>query len=139
MDKDLHDDMLKLVRFKILFIKREYEHAFDEEEDLVSENMDGPAFTGWKVAEFIQKLGHQPYRTAVPTRWGTKYPSAKYRAGKNGEWLIGLPDDDKKYLRVFFEVLDRYPREKFKYEERHIEVLEDIRDKIKWKEDGKTE
>ena len=138
MDKDLRDDMLKLVRYKILFIKREYEHAFDEEEDLVSENMDGSAFTAWKVAEFIQGLAHEPHETRVPGRWGQKYPTTRYRAGKNGEWLTGLPDDDKKYLRVFYEVLDRYPREKFKYEERQIEVLEDIRDKIERK-DGKGE
>ena len=137
MDRDLRDDMLKLVRYKVLFVKREYEHAFDEEEDLVSENMDGSAFTAWKVAEFIQRLAREPYETRVPSRWGQKYPIAKYRAGKGGEWLKGLPDDDKKYLRVFYEVLDRYPREKFKYEERQIEVLEDIRDKMKSKEDAK--
>src|SRR5687768_9112422 len=57
MDRDLRDDMLKLVRYKVLFVKREYEHAFDEQEDLVSENMDAAAFTAWKVAEFIQGLG----------------------------------------------------------------------------------
>jgi hypothetical protein len=28
LDKDLHDHMLKLVRYKILFVRREYEHAF---------------------------------------------------------------------------------------------------------------
>ena len=138
MDRDLRDDMLKLVRYKVLFVKREYEHAFDEEEDLVSENMDPTAFTAWKVAEFIQRLAREPYETRVPGRWGQKYPTTRYRAGKNGEWLTGLPDDDKKYLRVFYEVLDRYPREKFKYEERQIEVLEDIRDKIECKEGGKA-
>src|SRR5438477_9668695 len=44
-DKDLHDDMLKLVRYKILFVRREYEYAFPEQEDLVSDNMDGSGFT----------------------------------------------------------------------------------------------
>jgi hypothetical protein len=126
MDRDLRDDMLKLVRYKVLFVKREYEHAFDEQEDLVSENMDAAAFTAWKVAEFIQGLAHEPY-TRVPPRWGQKYPGKDYR---DGEFLKGLPDDDKKYLRVFYEVLDRYPRERFKYEERQIEVLEEIRDNL---------
>ena len=125
MDSDLRDDMLKLVRYKVLFVKREYEHAFDEQEDLVSENMDEAAFTAWKVAEFIQGLGHEP-PTRVPGRWGSKYPGEKYRGGPNKEFLKGLPDDDKKYLRIYYEVLDRYPRERFKYEERQIEVLEDI-------------
>ncbi len=129
MDRDLRDDMLKLVRYKVLFVKREYEHAFDEQEDLVSENMDAAAFTAWKVAEFIQGLGHEPY-TPVPPRWGSKYPGEKYRGGPKKEFLTGLPDDDKKYLRVFYEVLDRYPRERFKYEERQIEVLEEIRDNL---------
>src|SRR5262249_61980068 len=44
--------------------------------------------------------------------------------------LTGLPDDDKKYLRVYYEVLERYPREKFKYEEQQIRVLEEIRDRV---------
>ncbi len=129
MDSDLRDDMLKLVRYKVLFVKREYEHAFREQEDLVSENMDEAGFTAWKVAEFIQGLGHEPY-TRVPQRWGSKYPADKYRTGASKEFLKGLPDDDKKYLRVFYEVLDRYPRERFKYEERQIEVLEEIPDNL---------
>jgi hypothetical protein len=127
-DKDLHDDMLKLVRYKILFVKREYEVAFPEREDLVSENMDGTAFAAWKVAEFIQQLANST--TDVPTKWANKYPSEdrdKYvRDGK----LRAFPDDDKKYLRVYYEVLERYPREKFKYEEQQIRVLEEIRDKL---------
>jgi hypothetical protein len=127
MDRDLHDDMLKLVRYKVLFVKREYEHAFPEEEDLVSENMDGTAFTAWKVAEFIQGL--RKGKTEVPGSWGASYPEG-YR---NGKLLTGLPDEDKKYLRVYFEVMDRYPREKFKYEEEQISVLEDIRDELKKK------
>jgi hypothetical protein len=127
-DKDLHDDMLKLVRYKILFVKREYEVAFPEREDLVSENMDGTAFAAWKVAEFIQQLGNG--MTDVPGKWGSKYPSEdRDKYVTNGK-LKAFPDDDKKYLRVYYEVLERYPREKFKYEEQQIRVLEEIRDKL---------
>ena len=125
MDKDLHDDMLKLVRYKVLFVKREYEHAFREQEDLVSENMDGSAFTAWKIAEFIQSLAK--HKTPVPSKWGKTYPQG-YR---NGDVLTGLPDEDKKYLRIYFEVMDRYAREKFKYEEEQISVLEGIREELK--------
>jgi hypothetical protein len=124
MDKDLGDDMLKLIRYKVLFVKREYEHAFPEREDLVSENMDGSAFTAWKVAEFIQELGNG--KTEVPTKWGKTYPEGH----RNGNVLTGLPDEDKKYLRVYYEVMDRYAREKFKYEEEQISVLEGIRDEL---------
>jgi hypothetical protein len=129
LDKDLHDDMLKLVRYKILFVKREYEHAFPEKEDLVSDNMDGSAFTAWKVAEFIQELGKK--ETAVPRKWAEKqYPDGYKEGPKEKEILTGLPEGDKKYLRVYYEVLERYPREKFKYEEQQIRVLEQIRDKM---------
>jgi hypothetical protein len=124
MDTDMRDDMLKLIRYKVLFVKREYEHAFPEQEDLVSENMDGPAFTAWKVAEFIQGLAAR--KTTVPAKWGKTYPEG-YR---QGDVLIGLPDEDKKYLRVYFEVMDRYPREKFKFEEGQISVLEGIREEL---------
>jgi hypothetical protein len=86
--------------------------------------MDASAFTAWKVAEFIQTLGRK--KTMVPLKWGKSYPEG-YR---EGDVLTGLPDEDKKYLRIYFEVMDRYPREKFKYEEEQISVLEGIRDEL---------
>lgn len=126
MDKDLSNkDMLKLVRYKILFIKREYEHAFPEQEDLVPDEMDSSAFTAWKVAEFIQTLAKG--KTPIPDKW-KDYPKPDHRSGN---YLIGLDDEDKKYLRVYYEVLDRYPREKFKHEEEQIKVLKDIRTELK--------
>lgn len=126
-DTDLSGkDTLKLVRYKILLIKRDYETAFPEVEELVADSMDDNAYTAWKVAEFIQRLGK--HKTLVPGKWGHKYPPKQYR---NGDVLIGFPEEDKKYLRVYFEVLARYDREEFKYHERQIEVLEEIRDRIK--------
>lgn len=125
LDKDLHDDMLKLVRYKILFVRREYEVAFPEKEDLVPDNMDGSAFTAWKIAEFIQDVENNHVR--APQKWiDKKYPGPL----KPGDYLDGIPHEDKKYLRVYYEVLERYPREKFKYEEQQIKVLEDIRDSL---------
>ncbi len=137
MDKNLNDDMLKLVRYKILFVKRNYEHAFPEQEDLVYDNMDGNSFTAWKVAEFIQELakvksektpeGRARVGFRVPGSWKT-YPDADKFVFDG--YLTGFPHEDKKYLRVFYEVLERFPREKFRHDERQIEVLEDIRDRM---------
>lgn len=121
-DRDLQDDMLKLVRYKILFVRRDFEHAFPEREDLVYDSMDGSAFAAWKVAEFIQEL--QKGETSVPAKWVARnYPDGRYV--RNGQ-LIGLDDEDKKYLRVYYEVLERYVREKFYYEEQQIEILRKI-------------
>src|SRR5258708_31598795 len=83
MDKNLNDDMLKLVRYKVLFVKRGYEYAFPEREALVWDNMDGSAFTAWKIAEFVQMLPRKD--TRVPHEWVSKsYPPVddqKYRDG----------------------------------------------------------
>jgi hypothetical protein len=133
-DRDLHDDMLKLVRYKVLFVRREYEVAFPEKEDLVSDNMDGGAFTAWKIAEFIQELHPKDKDKPIPsthTRIPTKWLDKKYAEEFwKDSYLTGIPHEDKKYLRVYYEVLERYPREKFKYEEQQIRVLEEIRDKL---------
>jgi len=129
-DKDMHDDMLKLVRYKILFVKRDLEYAFPEKEELVAENTDAAGYTAWKIAEFIQKLRETP----IPEKWRSKkYPREVHETSPPSPppMIDDLEEDDKKYLRVYFEVLERYPRERFRYEERQIQVLEEIRDKMK--------
>jgi hypothetical protein len=131
-DKDLSDDQLKLVRYKILFVKRDYEAAFPEKEELVHDNMTGDAFAAWKVAEFIQELNRK--ETRIPPNWRhgdgkLKYPKGKEYAEKTdrGWVLLGLPEGDKKYLRVYYEVLERYVRED---EEDEVVVLRSIREAI---------
>lgn len=140
-DTNLSDDMLKLVRYKVLFVKRDYEHAFPEVEELVHDNLDSKSYTAWKIAEFIQRLGDR--KTDIPVKWSDGYPSDKdsqgnYKYRQDGK-LLGFPEDDKKYLRVYYEVLDRYVRESFKYEEDQIDVLKDIREAIRSiKHDGSS-
>lgn len=158
-DTNLNDDMLKLVRYKILFIKRDYEWAFREEEELVWDNMTDTAFTAWKVAEFIQRLR----RTPRPEKWIDKYYPPRREEGREAreepdrlrgeseearahreahrreveeenrhrENIDYLPEADKKFLRVYYEVIARYTREKFKHDERQIEVLEEIRNELR--------
>jgi hypothetical protein len=130
-DKDLRDDkVLKLVRYKILFVKRDYEHAFPEKEELVSEDTDIAGYTAWKIAEFIQDLKN----IEIPKKWrDKKYPrNVELTSPPEASPKINeLPEDDKKYLRVYYEVLQRYRREEFRYQERQIEVLEQIRDRLK--------
>jgi hypothetical protein len=118
--------MLKLVRYKVLFVKRDYEHVFYEKEELVHDNITEADYIGWKIAEFIQNL----HKEDIPETWRKKgYP----RVVKDDEAkpkIDKLDEDDKKYLRVYFEVLDRYTRERFKYEEEQIDVLKEIRDRL---------
>src|SRR5215467_6500652 len=138
-DKDLSGEDLKLVRYKILFTKRDYEHAFGETEALVADDMSDTDFTAWKIAEFVQDLTNK--KIEHPKDWVKKnYPQDEYkeesdpndpsqkrksltRTYRDKEWLTGIPEKDKKYLRLYYQVLDRYPREPFKYEEDQIDVL----------------
>ncbi|MCA1593784.1 MAG: hypothetical protein LC754_14270 [Acidobacteria bacterium] len=124
-DKNLSDDMLKLVRYKILFVKRDYEVAFPEREELVPDNITGEAFTAWKIAEFIQRLD----REDVPHNWAEN----NYPKGSADGKIHRLDEDDKKYLRVYFEVLDRYVREDANYDRDEVTVLREIRDVLKAK------
>ena len=141
MDKDLNDDMLKLVRFKVLFVKRDYEHVFGEWEELVSDNLDGPAFAAWQIAKFVQRMGSK--KVKVPDKWKdevndtvpdwVKTEPKLPRTPPNGKAdadLTGLDEDEKKYLRVYYDVLERYPREKLKFEEDQLKELRGIREAI---------
>jgi hypothetical protein len=127
-DKDLNDDQLKLVRYKILFVKRDYEVAFPEREELVHDNISGEAFTAWKVAEFIQRLDREP----IPDQWRKKgYPrklsEAERKHPSDKVFIDRLDETDKKYLRVYYEVLERYVREE---DDSEVDVLKEIRDAI---------
>ena len=177
-DRDLSGDDLKLVRYKVLFTKRNYEQAFPEQEELLYDDMDVSRFTAWKIAEFVQSLDDEP----DPSRRITNKKFATYLMDKDGPddgrgaaaasssppatgvgigsapatggtgkgdnrnkkyqyitvdddryFLADLPHEDKKYLRLFYEALDRFPREEFKHEERQIEVLEEISQNLKKK------
>jgi hypothetical protein len=44
-----------------------------------------------------------------------------------------LEEDDRKYLRVSYEVLERYAKQEFKHEQKQVAVLEQIRDAIREK------
>jgi hypothetical protein len=139
---------LILWRYKVLFIKRDYEYAFPEAEDLITDDIGD--ITAWKIAEFIQQLGRR--QVTVPQKWITKQypkPTSQYwrvDSEDNSEpdadqikeackrntpiYLIGLPDDDKRYLRLFAQQLASYSRQDPEYEERQISILEGIRSEL---------
>jgi hypothetical protein len=124
--REFREEELKLVRYKIMFVKRDYEEVLlADKEELVHDNIAESDYVGWKIAEFIQDLDN----INVPTKWESKEYPPERRYGK----IHKLPEDDKKYLRVYLEVLDSYPRERFRYEEEQIKVLTDIRNELRQK------
>jgi hypothetical protein len=122
-DQDLSgEDTLKLVRYKILFVKRDYEHAFPEKEELVSYDTSGPEWVGLKVAHFMSKLA----TTKKPEKWREK----PYPPEVTGEYIMKIPKEDQKYIKVYFEVLQRWDRQEAEYDKQQVEVLREIRDRI---------
>ena len=107
MDKHLLAG-LKVVRYKIIFVKHGYECAFPEQEMFVTEDLDATAFVAWKMAEFLESLAHG--NLPVPKNW-TDYPPHYVKDGRplyrRGDTLLGFPEEDKKYLRVWYEVVER--------------------------------
>jgi hypothetical protein len=123
---DLRGDMLKLVQYRVLFVRRDYEVAFPEKEELIADSIDETTFTSWKIAEFIQSLGQGEMEP--PGRWRHRNCPSGWTI-KEGK-LVGLRDEDKKYLRVHYEVLDRFPRKSFGFKGKQIRRLEEIRDAL---------
>jgi hypothetical protein len=114
-------DRLRLVRYKILFLKRDLEVAFPEQEELVVEEIPKDGFISWKIAEFIQQMSRGEVRQ--PGKWREKnYPPT----GVTGGNVTSLPDKDKRFLRVYCHVLDWYERERLN----QVDVLKEIRDRL---------
>jgi len=134
-DRNLNDDQLKLVKYRVLFVKRGYEAVLDDSSDMIHDNLSPEGFVAWKIAEFSRRLED----VRVPSAWlGTatdrpRYPSRAIQKPADGTtaWYINqFDDDDQKYLRVSFEVLNRTARERFEYEEDQVGVLRQIRDAL---------
>ena len=101
-DRSLSDDMVKLVRYSIVSIKRDAEKKIvSGEERLVTENLTDDAFASWMISEQLDAIRN-----------------------------AGLTGDDRQYLRVSYEVRDRWSKQDREYEKRQLKILEEIRDKI---------
>jgi hypothetical protein len=113
-DKDLQGDLVKLVRYAIVSVRRCEERILPagSGEILVTDSMTSESFATWMVALYLQS---DEYRAAV----------ARDRRNR-------LSHQDKKYLRVAYEVLERWPREPLSCcQEDRLGVLESIRDAIR--------
>lgn len=105
MADSLEDEQVKLVAYTIVSVKRGAERVMPGGMGtiIVTDSLSKDDFISWIVARYMQ--------------------SKEYAKLDKSEWLAG---DDRKYLRVDFGVARRWPREPFEFEERQIEVLEEI-------------
>lgn len=101
---NLEDDAVKLVAYTIVSLRRDHETVMEGGEGtiVVTDQMTPDAFTASIIAKYLQE---------------TKVPKA-------------MLDKHLKYLRVYYVVSHRWPREPVEFEERQIAALQTIRNTI---------
>ncbi len=102
-DKNLNDDMVKLVEYTIVNIDRSNYRIICSGHELFDENMSGDAFASWVISQNSDTIAKE----------------------------LGKKDYDSKYLRVYYNVQERWARLDLKYEERQLDILEKIEKKMK--------
>jgi len=95
-DGNLSGDDVKLVRYQIVSIERNRERILENDLALVTDDLTGEAFAAWVIARHFQ---------------GDHVP---------------MPESRKKYLRVCYRVLCRWPKESLGYERRQLDRLAGI-------------
>jgi hypothetical protein len=114
--QSLNDDMVKLVSYSIVSIKRDAERLMPGGSDsiLVTDSMSGETFTSWMIARYLQS---DDYKKLLE--------DSKKKIVKEKERFL---EEDEKYLRIDYVVRRRWPRQPLQFEERQVEVLRQIRD-----------
>jgi hypothetical protein len=102
----LADSEVKLIAYFIVSLRPGRERLMPKGADtmVMTDNMSDETFAGYVVARYFQSGAYTEL-------------SAEEQAEANA---------DRKYLRVHFNVVRRWPREPRRYDERQIAVLEDI-------------
>lgn len=102
---NLDDDMVKLVAYTIVSLRRGKEMLMPggQDQTLVMHRTTAEDFIAQLIAQYTAKKLYAP--TLDEEDW----------------------EKARKYLRVYYVVSQRWPREPMKFEERQIEVLEEIK------------
>jgi len=118
---NLNDDTVKLIAYSIVSLKRDRECVMPEGEGsvIVTDDMTAETFTSWIIAKYIQK------RTREVEAQVKKEPDVR-RKSEIREAVEKELTENHKYLRVYYVVSNRWPREPAEFEEREIARLEEI-------------
>ena len=115
-DTNLHDDMVKLVEYTLVTIERGLEQRLEgPEQIIVTDDLTGDAFSNARVAEWFRKTGGE-------VEHEVEYEDKQGATKKKKEKRKVNPDT----LRVYYRVLDRWPKEDLKKDEKQVEYLRQI-------------
>jgi hypothetical protein len=123
-DQDLSADELKVVRYRIIFKKRDLEVTLHTGEDLVNYDTDGASFGALKIAEFLGRvaLGEVPR----PALWRDE----RYARTRPNNTTWSIPDEDRRYIGFLYEVIRREPRQEKEYDREQVRELRKIANRI---------
>jgi hypothetical protein len=109
---DMNDDMVKLIAYTIISIRRDAERIMPEGRDqlVVTDNLSSEAFVAWMIASYVQK----------------RLDGVADKSAKERKQLEQELEAERKYLRVHYVVSRRWQREPMEFEERQIEALKEI-------------
>ena len=107
-DTNLHDDMVKLVEYTLVTIERGQERALEgPKQIMITDDLTRDAFSNARVAAWFTQTGGEV--------------DLEDEKGQVHKRLV-----DPETLRVYYRVLDRWPKEDLKKDERHVEYLRQI-------------
>jgi hypothetical protein len=105
---DLGDDLVKLVAFTIVSVRRGAERAMPgmlaAGSVVITDSLTGQAFSSWVIQRYLSSLTEEE-RAAI--------------------------EPDRKYLRVHYVISRRWPREPLAHERDQVAILEGIGDSLK--------
>jgi hypothetical protein len=110
-DQDFGGDDLKVVRYRIIYTKRDHEAFLEDGDMLIDYRTNAGELGGLIIASFMEKV--QKKQIKLPSKVGND-----------------ISVDDRRYVKVTVEVVGRFPRESGEYDRRKIQELEGIHDAI---------
>ena len=119
---NLSGEELKLVRYTPNFRKRNFEYAWPSDQELVTNDRSESDLEAQRLGNFMSKLD----KTARPEIWVKR----NYPPTEKGTNINTIPDEDKKFMYVLVEVLQRFPRDKGQYQDDQLKYLAGIKDAI---------
>jgi hypothetical protein len=133
-DQDLGGEDLKVVRYRIIFTKRDFEDDLERGEETVNYPTNGGSFGGLKVSQFMGTL--MPNGRPLPPSWRDGcYPWREWREqhdppNADPSRYYGIPDEDLRYITFLYEVLRHVEREEKEYDKEQVRTLRSIRDRL---------
>ena len=123
-DQDLGGDDLKVVRYRIIFTKRDYEDDLDRGEETINYPTNGGSYGGLKVAQFMKKVAAK--QVPRPAVWKENC----YPPDATGDTDWEFPSDDLRYITFLYEVIRRVEREEKEYDKEQVRILRGIQERL---------